>query len=373
MNSFRAFILGLDSASESQNQHEQAALPAGENDDLAAKLHRHGVYTPKTLQAMVNRESNNKTFLIEGLLRSRSLNVLVGDSGLGKTPLGVQLGLCVATGVPFVGLNVVSPGAVLYCDAESDSSAFDSTVAAISRFLGIHPPENFHVWSPNWESSTRKRQDVFASWADQLTTRVELLRPALVIVDPLRMFWPEAEGKNKDTAAVITTLRHLSHEVKCSWLITHHRRKTNQQVGPVHLDQDLHAWFQEAAGAHAIVNNSDTRMGVTSHPRSADLLVAGFTRGLGPFAPLDLARVSDDEGNPIGYRQLTGVALLNPEDQALYQSLNDQFRFKDVRARMAGNSDSNATRFLKKACLLGILTKERGEYVKRLPVVEPVE
>ena len=42
----------------------------------------------------------------EGLIRNQSVNLLVGDSGLGKTPLGIQLGVCVAAGLSFLGLQV---------------------------------------------------------------------------------------------------------------------------------------------------------------------------------------------------------------------------------------------------------------------------
>jgi RecA-family ATPase len=61
--------------------------------------------------------------LIEGLITDRSVNLLVGDSNLGKTPLAVTLGLAVASGKPFLG-RTVRPGPVLYCDAETSLPEF---------------------------------------------------------------------------------------------------------------------------------------------------------------------------------------------------------------------------------------------------------
>src|SRR5207249_4562753 len=99
------------------------------------------------------------------------------------------------------------------------------------------------------------------------------------------------------------------------------------------------AWLQECAGSLALVNQSDTRIGVEPHPKGeADLLVAGFVRGTGRFVPLDLARVTNDEGTPVGYRLLTGIELLNQEDRALFERLPGRFRFKDVQAGMGGTS-----------------------------------
>src|SRR6267378_1469177 len=46
------------------------------------------------------------TFVVEGLLPRASINLLVGDSGIGKSPLAYQLALSVAAGIPFLGLPV---------------------------------------------------------------------------------------------------------------------------------------------------------------------------------------------------------------------------------------------------------------------------
>jgi hypothetical protein len=140
------------------------------------------------------------------------------------------------------------------------------------------------------------------------------------------------------------------------------------------LVENPQAWFQESAGSLALVNQSDTRIGVEPHSRGeADLLVAGFVRGTGSITPLDLARVSDDNGNPVGYRLLTGRELLNPENRTLYDDLGERFRFKDVQARMGGSSASNVTRLLKKCDSLQIAKKDGKDYIKTVPTMESME
>src|SRR5439155_18220485 len=37
--------------------------------------------------------------LVEGLIPEKSINIFVGNSGLGKTPLHAQMGLCIAAGL----------------------------------------------------------------------------------------------------------------------------------------------------------------------------------------------------------------------------------------------------------------------------------
>jgi RecA-family ATPase len=49
------------------------------------------------------------------MLRTKSVNIMAGDSGIGKSPLLCQLGLSVASGLPFLGM-AAEQGAVLYLD-----------------------------------------------------------------------------------------------------------------------------------------------------------------------------------------------------------------------------------------------------------------
>jgi hypothetical protein len=325
------------------------------------RLRQFGIFLPPTLREARNTQTS-RSYLVEGLLRTGSINLLVGDSGLGKTPLAIQLGVCITAGIPLFGRLKVREGRVLYCDAESDLSAFYEILESISRYLGLSaPPLDFHVWSPNWDA------DSTGPWDEELQHRVSIVKPALVIVDPLRMFWPNAEGKNAEAAASILSLREQSRGTGTSWLISHHRRKVNQQSTPVHLEESPHAWFQETAGSHALVNQSDTRLGVVPGTGQADLLLAGFVRGTGAIPPLNLARMTDDDGFPIGYRLLEGVEQLRMEDRTVFDSLGSTFRFKDVETALGGKSSSNAKRFLDRCDSLRIVRKQGKIYVKAEP------
>jgi RecA-family ATPase len=134
------------------------------------KLKKLGVYTPEMLETAFKFQKTT-SFLVDGLIRDKSVNLLVGDSGLGKTPLAIQLGICVASGKDFLGRKV-KEGRVLYCDAESDLAGFNSIQTAISGFLGLSkPPSEFLVWSPNWDEG-KHSGEVGWSWSKKLETRV---------------------------------------------------------------------------------------------------------------------------------------------------------------------------------------------------------
>jgi hypothetical protein len=112
---------------------------------------------------------------------------------------------------------------------------------------------------------------------------------------------------------------------------------------------------------------------IAARSGGSDLLLGGFMRSTGPFVPLDLARERDDDGEPLGYRLLTGVDRLSDDHKGVWASLPERFRFKEVVAAMGGRSDSNAANFLKTSKVLGIVKKEGRDYVKVVPAMECVE
>src|SRR4051812_26666326 len=106
-----------------------------DRDDPAAR----GVFNHRTLASLAELRQE---FVVEGLLSARAIGLVVGDSGLGKTPLSVALGVAVSSGTPFLGLSV-RQGSVLYCDAESGVHEYARILKAVSRFAGLQaPPEN---------------------------------------------------------------------------------------------------------------------------------------------------------------------------------------------------------------------------------------
>src|SRR5262249_34836138 len=134
--------------------------------------------------------------------------------------------------------------------------------------------------------------------------------------------------------------------------------KPSQNVPLPDLATDPHTWLKESAGMHALINQTDTRLGLDTHNDNVDLVLGGYVRSIGQLAPLDLSRACDANGNPLGYIVLTGLNLLNPKDRGVFDSLPPMFRFKDVQERL-GNSGSNCRRFLGK-CETLLLARREG-------------
>jgi len=111
---------------------------------------RWGIHTPATLQVRA-RELGTADHLVAGLLPSRSIGLLVGDSGLGKSPLVYQLGICLATGLPFLG-RATRKGRVLIADFENGIGDAHELIERICRYLGLREPpsdDDLLIWTLN--------------------------------------------------------------------------------------------------------------------------------------------------------------------------------------------------------------------------------
>jgi hypothetical protein len=309
---------------------------------------------------------------VAGLIPDRNLVLVVGDSGLGKSPLAYQLGVSVAAGVPFLGREV-KQGRVLYLDYENGQAEVRDLISRLTVHLGVQTGtlgDGLLLWNFNDGPEDSKEG-----------AGLEMMRcckPDLVVVDSLSGYRPEIEEKNSIATRVLQEFRGLIRDIGCAVVLIHHIRKpsSKREEQPQPLEEaSLRQWFLQARGGRALVNGSDVRLGL-DEPRLARvcgedarehrpaLVLRGFGRVRGEIPTLYLARALDDDGDPLGYVQVIGVDLLPHEQQEKYERLPPQFRFKQAKLTY-GKGDQATTDFLKKCEALGILERvARGEYRK---------
>ncbi|MGC4083681.1 MAG: AAA family ATPase [Vicinamibacterales bacterium] len=317
-----------------------------------------GVLTPAMLAT--NLKADPPAYVLEGLIQERSVNLVVGDSGLGKTPWLVGLAVAVSAGVSYMG-RAVTPGPVLYADAEMGQADFLKLLTTLSAHLGLaSPPENLFTFSLNW--SPNQSLDHKASLAKQ----IEELRPQLVIVDPVRAFYPGADAKPELAVAMVAFQRDLAKSCGSAFVNLHHRRKLSAQFEAPSLEDDPRNWFRESAGSFALVNHTDLRLGMEATTGEADITLGGFARGAGVIAPIQLKREYDEGGDPIGYRVLAGMSLLAPFDQQALCALPQEFTFTQAQSALKTMSGSKTTAFLNACRNANLIRKadKKKSYVK---------
>jgi hypothetical protein len=148
--------------------------------------------------------------------------------------------------------------------------------------------------------------------------------------------------------------------------------KPDQRYGSLE-DGNVRMWFHQARGARALINGCDVRLGVDEpgcgslnlgEREQVALVFGGFKRVTGEIPVVHLARVMDEQGEPMGYRQITGLGMLNPEQAEAFGKLPSAFRFKEARAAY-GRQGQATTDFLKKCLAVGLLRKS-GEHYEKL-------
>src|SRR5262245_8496623 len=94
-----------------------------------------GLHTARALRVRA-RELGASEYLIKSFLPARSTALLVGDSGLGKSPLVYQIGICVAAGLRFLGKETTK-GTVILADFENGIEDMCEMSERISRYVGL--------------------------------------------------------------------------------------------------------------------------------------------------------------------------------------------------------------------------------------------
>ena len=127
--------------------------------------------------------------VIGSLIAEEELTILFGRSGVGKTALAVQIGICVAKGRRLFSFldNEAGPLKVLYYDAEMQDRQLLNRYDIDINLL----PDNFDFMTPNWEGS-------YTSVTEQLNEVIDSYK--FIIIDNLHTLGERLEesGNSRD-------------------------------------------------------------------------------------------------------------------------------------------------------------------------------
>jgi RecA-family ATPase len=203
-------------------------------------------------------------YIVERLIIPRSIGVMIGEWGIGKSPFAMQLATTLAAGLDtFLGYYKTTgrPLRVLYIDMENGAAAVANVVTRISSFLKLpEVPTTLKVHSPNF-SPERPPTLRALSVKDYILRTTKQSRFDFIIIDPLRAFCPEAETGNDEAIKLINGLRDLAKQTAATILLIHHPRKPDKD-SDFSLESDAHMWLTQACGSAAIIQNVDFRMGL---------------------------------------------------------------------------------------------------------------
>jgi hypothetical protein len=193
--------------------------------------------------AHVEPRTEEDAWLVEHLL-GLGAGVLGGCPKVGKTWLGCELALAVATGSPALGRFAVRRrGNVIFFGAEDDQPSLRARFGAIARARGL-----------DLESASLFLLDVAQLRLDErdhverLRATVARHRPVLVVLDPFVRLARVNENDAGEVSAVLGELRAIQRELGTAILLAHHMRKSASGHKGYQLrgSGDFAAWHDSA-------------------------------------------------------------------------------------------------------------------------------
>jgi hypothetical protein len=169
-------------------------------------------------------------FLVDGLIETETLGQIFGDPGAGKSFVGVDLALSVATGAPFHG-RAVRQGPVFLIAGEGHNGL-------TRRFSAWSLHNGVSIENASLFMSNRPAQFLDADSAAGVTDAVRELaaqhgKPALIEIDTLaRNYGPGDENSTSDMSAFIAAVDDLKAEFPgCAIALIHHTGHAEKKRG----------------------------------------------------------------------------------------------------------------------------------------------
>ena len=253
--------------------------------------------------ADVPEEDLTQKWLIKNLWGREAVGIIGGAPKCCKSWLGLDLALSVASGTPCLGhFHVERKGPALVYLAEDAVPLVRERIQGIcdSRRLDIVCLDLHVIDTP----SLRLDLD---SDRTKLVNSIDLLRPRLLLLDPLVRLHRADENSSADISAILGFLRELQRRFKMAVILVHHMSKRHRaQLGQaLRGSGDLHAF-------------GDCNVYLL---RKGDRLLLSMEHRFAPSSkPLQLALVSDETGKK------AHLEISCPEAQSHSQPLTETLR-----------------------------------------------
>ena len=158
-----------------------------------------------------------RRWIVKDMIPDRTVTILSGDGGGGKTTLKLQLATAIAGARPWLGYDP-DPGPVLVVTAEDDEDEIHRRIAAIAKSLDVDLSDlgDLHIvplagqdavmGAPEGKAALIAPTAVFRG----LVALVERIRPRLVVLDALADVYGGEENARAQARQFITLLRGLA-------------------------------------------------------------------------------------------------------------------------------------------------------------------
>lgn len=178
-----------------------------------------------------------RKWLIPGLVPSRTVTLLSGDGGVGKSLLALQIGIAAVLGVPTLGVKP-SQGRVLYLGAEDEEEEFQRRMMDIVRchHASFSDLNDFLLVPAAGQDATLVLPDktgtmVATPFMVSLRDRISSFRPTLVVLDTSADLFGGNEIDRGQVRRFVSMLREIAMEFDCAVVLLSHPSVAGMQSG----------------------------------------------------------------------------------------------------------------------------------------------
>lgn len=225
-------------------------------------------------------------YLIDGIVSERGFVVAVGDPGVGKSFLMLDMALSVATGRDWYGFACKKSGPVLYVAAERDGGLGKRALAWLDhRGVDRSEARGFRVLP---RAVLLLDQTETTGLIAAIRERYGEESPVLVVIDTLaRTFVGGNENQQEDMERYTHAVALIQREFECAVVVIHHNNKAGDMRGSSVLPG--------AIDGSIAIQRTATGVGVTCGKANDDAEFKPFSLvksvvpadGLGPLVPGD--------------------------------------------------------------------------------------
>ena len=161
--------------------------------------------------------------LIQGVLRRGHKMLLSSTSKAGKSFLMMELCICIAEGLPWLGFSC-KQGRVLYVNLEIDPASCINRFIEIYRAMGISEPNSGNVQVWNLRGKALRLDEM----VPKLVRRARDMRLDAIVLDPLYKILTGDENNASDMAYFCNQFDRISEALGCAVIYCHHHSKGAQ-------------------------------------------------------------------------------------------------------------------------------------------------
>lgn len=233
---------------------------------------------------------NGVSWLISDWLPNQSITFMVSPPESYKTWLLLDLAVSISSGQPFLGkYEVASKGPVIIIQQEDSHSGLTDRLALIAeQRLGLDIKLNDEEWEiptlpdlPIYIHPSRMLKFDDKKVLEELEKQIEIIRPKVVLIDPLYSTTSGADNYMADLAGKMMILKEWRDKYGCSFVIAHHSKKN--------LDPDSTA-REDSWGSQFLNAFLEAGWQIRRNPRLAqnEIVVRRHSKVMGNQQPISL-------------------------------------------------------------------------------------